>query len=182
MPCCRSSDRYRPSCLAGRASTGFIPGRRPNARPTCWFSCRDGSRPIRPTIAHFHQYFHQMLKYFIIFTNITINSTYIQVITIPTIYFHQAATGPTVGTGHARAVCLGGGLGMAWFLRTGWPGLDGHCVMSFSGRAKSPSHQATVCMTIYVGGAPTHGFGGHTTEVAPPPHRRGTSSSTAVPP
>jgi hypothetical protein len=66
-------------------------------------------RPIKPIIAYFYQYFspnveifyyfHQL---FIIFTNIIINNTY-KVIATPTVHVHRAATGPTTGTGRARA-------------------------------------------------------------------------------
>jgi len=76
VPCHRSSGRYGLSCPAGRASMGFVPGLRPKARPVGRFSCRAGPsstpcragpRHIKPTTTHFHQYFHQTLKYFIIF-------------------------------------------------------------------------------------------------------------------
>jgi hypothetical protein len=150
MPCRRSSDHYGPSCLAGRASTGFVPVLRPTARPVGQFSCRAGPsstpcradpRPIKLTTTHFHQYFlpnteifrhyHQL---FIIFTNIIINNTYIQVITTPTVHVHRAA-------------CLGGGLSTAWSLRPGQPGLSDvptcHAVLG-------PGHQAAGHMAMYL--------------------------------
>ena len=76
-PCPRSLGRYGPSCLAGHVSTGFVSSLRPKAWLAGWFSCRAGLLLIKPTTTHFHQYFHQILKYFIIFTNITINNIYI---------------------------------------------------------------------------------------------------------
>jgi len=116
-----------------------VPSLQPKARPAGWFSCRAGPRPIKPTTAHFINIFHQILKYFIILTNITINNTYIQVITTPTVHFYRAATGPFVGTGHARAVLR------AWVVGQAWP--------SALGRAKSlshgPGHQAMGCMAMY---------------------------------
>ena len=57
VPCRRLSGHYEPSCLAGRASTGFVLGLRPKARPAGYFSCRAGPRPIKPTTSHFHNIF-----------------------------------------------------------------------------------------------------------------------------
>ena len=82
--------------------------------------------------------FHYFYQLFIIFTNITINSIYIQVITTPTVHVHRAAIGPTAGTGHAA--CLDGGPGMAQSLRPGRARPGGHRAMPCSGRTKSPGH------------------------------------------
>jgi len=64
-----TSGRYESSCLAGHASTGFVSGLRPKARPAGRFSCCVGPWPIKSTTTHFYQYFFQTIKYFIIFTN-----------------------------------------------------------------------------------------------------------------
>ena len=80
MPCYRLPSRYMPSCLAGHASTGFIPSLRPTSR----FSCRVAHGPSNRQQLIFINIFHQMLKFLsFIFTNIIINITYIQVITTP---------------------------------------------------------------------------------------------------
>jgi len=160
MLCRRLSRRYGPSCLTGRASTGFVCGIWPKARPAGWFpcyvgssnmSCRASPRPIKPKTTHFHQYFHQL---FIIFTNIIINNTYIQSHSYTNSSFSLGQ--PLDGPCPCRATCLGGGPGMAWSLRLGQPGPGGHRIVSCSGRAKSlgygSGHRAIGCMAMYTCG------------------------------
>ena len=126
MPCRRSPSCYGPSWLASRAYTGFVPSLRPKARPMGRFSCcvsltstaffrtisADGSSSQKQPI--FINFFYQVLKYFIIFTNITINNIYIQSHNYTTIHFHQTDrwNGPCPG----RAACLGGGPSTTWSL------------------------------------------------------------------
>ena len=91
--------------------------------------------------------FHHFYQLFIIFTNITINNTYIQVITTPIFHFHRA------DCWNVLCPCLGGGPGTAWSLGPGRPGPSGHRVVPCSGRAKSPGHgpghRDVGCMAIY---------------------------------
>ena len=138
---------------------GFVPGLRPMARPMGRFlyranpsstPCRAGPWPIKPTTIYFHQYFHQMLKHFIIFTNITINNIYVQVTTIPIVYFYRATTGSTIervvpvpchvpgwwprrglvprAHGHRAVPCLGQAMGRATGPRAAWPCIDWTCI------------------------------------------------------
>ena len=140
MSCCRLLGRYGPSCLAGGASTGFVLGLWPKARPTGRFSCRVGPSstpcravpwPIKSTTTHFYQYFHQILKYFIIFINITINNT------------QFIFTGPLPDRPLKQVMpmsVLRGSPGTLWSLRPGWSRPGGHHVVPCSGQTKSPSH------------------------------------------
>jgi len=109
---------------------------------TCWPMAHQTNISFSSIFLPNAEIFYHFHQFFIIFTNITINSTYTQVITTPTVHFHQAATRPIVGTGRARAMrtCLGGGPSIAWSIRPGQPGPSGHRAVPCSGRAKLPSH------------------------------------------
>ena len=115
----------RASCLAFGLRHGPQAGFR--VVPICQ-ARRAGLRPITPTRAYFHQYFHQILKHFyyfhqqfIIFTSIIISNTYIQVTTTSIVNFHRAATRPTVGTGRA--------VPRAWVAAQAQSGPLGHAVL-----------------------------------------------------
>jgi hypothetical protein len=99
--------------------------------------------------------FYHCHQLFIIFTNITINSTYIQVITTPTVHVHRTDrwNGPCL----CRATCLGGSPDTAWSLGSGRLGPGIHRDVPCSGQAKSlghgpshgPGHRAMGHMAMY---------------------------------
>jgi len=114
-------------------------------------SCQPTAHQTDNSSFSFH-HFHQL---FIIFTNITINNTYIQVITTRTVHVHPGRYHADRWNGSCpgRVACLGDGPGTAWSLKPGRPGPSGHHAVSCSGRAKSPSygpgHQAAGHMAMY---------------------------------
>ena len=133
MSCHRSSGRYRPSCLGAVPLRGLCIAFGLRHGPRAGF--RAVPRPIKPTTAHFHQYFHQL---FIIFANITINNIYTSHNYTNNLFLpDRYQTNCWNRLCPCRAACRGGGPDTTWSLRPARPGP----VATVPCWAKSPGHR-----------------------------------------